>query len=219
MLALASGGTIEYTPAAGFSGVDTFTYTVGDGRGGSAGAMVTVTVGGRPNRVPVRAADDNAIAGFGSSVTIPALANDSDADGDTLSIASVGTPAHGTASISGQGIVHADARIQRRRQLHLRHRRRPWRPIDRDDHDAVAALPNRNPFARADATAVTSGQLVVVDVLANDNDPDGDTIALASVGTPLHGAAAIFGGQIQYVSTPGCRHGQVQLQHRRRSRR
>ncbi len=34
-----------YRAPAGFTGVDTFTYTVGDGRGGTATAVVTVTVG------------------------------------------------------------------------------------------------------------------------------------------------------------------------------
>jgi len=37
-------GTIWYTPAAHFSGVDSFTYTAGDSRGGSSSASVTVTV-------------------------------------------------------------------------------------------------------------------------------------------------------------------------------
>ncbi len=36
---------IDYTPNAGFTGVDTFTYTVSDGQGGSATATVRVRVG------------------------------------------------------------------------------------------------------------------------------------------------------------------------------
>ena len=36
--------TVNYMPNGGFSGVDTFTYTVSDNRGGSATATVTVTV-------------------------------------------------------------------------------------------------------------------------------------------------------------------------------
>lgn len=39
-----AGGTLTYTPRAGFLGVDTFTYTIRDGRGGTATATVTVTV-------------------------------------------------------------------------------------------------------------------------------------------------------------------------------
>ncbi len=39
-----NNGTITYTPAAGFKGTDLFTYTLSDGRGGTATGMVTVTV-------------------------------------------------------------------------------------------------------------------------------------------------------------------------------
>jgi hypothetical protein len=39
-------GDVRYTPTAGFSGVDTFGYIVGDGRGATSSATVTVTVGG-----------------------------------------------------------------------------------------------------------------------------------------------------------------------------
>ena len=42
------GGSWTYTPAAGFTGIDTFTYTVGDGRGGSASALVTVNITAPP---------------------------------------------------------------------------------------------------------------------------------------------------------------------------
>lgn len=37
-------GTVRYTPASGFHGTDSFTYTVSDGQGGSATAPVSLTV-------------------------------------------------------------------------------------------------------------------------------------------------------------------------------
>jgi hypothetical protein len=40
------GVTVTYTPNAGFGGVDSFPYTIGDGAGGAAAATVTVTVTG-----------------------------------------------------------------------------------------------------------------------------------------------------------------------------
>ncbi len=40
--------TVTYTPAPGFTGSDGFTYTLSDGRGGSAQGAVTVTVRNRP---------------------------------------------------------------------------------------------------------------------------------------------------------------------------
>src|SRR4029078_11045719 len=96
------------TAVAGFSGGDAVTYTVSDGRGGSASAGVSVSVGARPNQAPT-ANDDVAATAFGQAVTIAVLANDPDADGDTLTLVSVGAPAHGSASIAGQGIVYRPA--------------------------------------------------------------------------------------------------------------
>jgi hypothetical protein len=201
--AVASGGNILYTPAAGFSGVDTFSYTVSDGRGGSAGATVTITVGASANASPF-ARDDVASTGFGNSVVIDVLANDSDTDGDSLSIASVGSPAHGTASVSGQRILYMPAPGFSGSDS--------FTYVVDDGHGGnatatititVAPQPNRNPIARADTATVTSGQPVLVDALANDSDADGDTLALTSIGVPQHGVATNSGGQIQYVSAPG----------------
>ena len=39
-----AGGTINYQPAANYNGPDSFSYTVSDGKGGSATAVVSVTV-------------------------------------------------------------------------------------------------------------------------------------------------------------------------------
>lgn len=45
-------GTVSYTPNAGFSGTDTFDYTISDGNGGTDTATVTVTVGDAPPPPP-----------------------------------------------------------------------------------------------------------------------------------------------------------------------
>ncbi|WP_156968254.1 Ig-like domain-containing protein, partial [Desulfobacter vibrioformis] len=88
--------SLTYTPASDFTGTDTFTYTVSDGNGGTDTATVTVTVNA-VNYPPI-AADDSAVTDEDHSVTIAVLKNDSDPDGDTLSISSVGTPSHGDAA-------------------------------------------------------------------------------------------------------------------------
>lgn len=201
--AVASGGNILYTPVAGFSGADAFAYTVNDGRGGSASANVAVSVGARPNQPPV-ARDDNAATPFGQTVTISVLANDSDPDSDPLAITSVGVPAHGTVSISGQSLSYMPAAGYTGPDT--------FTYVIDDGHGgtatatvtiSVGAQPNRNPVARPDAATVTSGQVVTIDVLANDNDNDGDVLTVTSLGAPLHGVVAIFGNQAQYASTPG----------------
>jgi large repetitive protein len=40
-----SNGTSNYTPGSGYSGTDSFTYSISDGRGGADSAEVTITVG------------------------------------------------------------------------------------------------------------------------------------------------------------------------------
>ena len=57
-----------------------------------------------PNNPPVAAADSSETA-RGAAVSIDVLANDTDADGDALSVQAVTQPANGTASISENGAV------------------------------------------------------------------------------------------------------------------
>lgn len=49
---LNADGTLTYTPNAGFSGQDSFAYTVADGKGGTATAQVTIVVEPLPEDVP-----------------------------------------------------------------------------------------------------------------------------------------------------------------------
>jgi len=55
---------------------------------------------------PPTAADDNTSTQEDAAKSIAVLTNDSDPDGDTLSIGSVGSPAHGSAVKSGTNVVY-----------------------------------------------------------------------------------------------------------------
>lgn len=83
-------GKLSYIPKAGFTGADTFNYTISDGRGGTATATVVITVNANDmgsNQNPI-AATDYATLEVDAKATIDVLANDTDADGDTLTITS-----------------------------------------------------------------------------------------------------------------------------------
>lgn len=99
-----NGDFLLYTPATDFAGEDSFFYTISDGRGGTASATVNVTV--TSNEPPV-AADDRAIAHQGAEAAIPVLANDSDPDGDPLTVITVADPENGAATINGDLIVYS----------------------------------------------------------------------------------------------------------------
>src|SRR5207247_9099936 len=76
-----------FTPALNFNGTATIGYSISDGNGGTASALITVTVSGA-NDPPVAVNDfTNTVEDV--SVTIQALVNDSDPDGDTWTNTSV----------------------------------------------------------------------------------------------------------------------------------
>jgi len=93
---------IRYTPQSGYTGNDSFTYTIADPSGATATATVTVSV---TNSNPQAAVDSwDFLAGV--SRTIPAngvLANDTDADGDALTAVVVSGVSHGTLTLNSDG--------------------------------------------------------------------------------------------------------------------
>ena len=100
---ISDAGTVTYTPEPDFSGSDSFTYTVGDGSGLTAQAAVKVTVLA-VNEEPL-AVDDAAETLEDTPVTVAVLTNDSDPDGDELTVAEISVPAHGTARLTETGAV------------------------------------------------------------------------------------------------------------------
>ena len=96
-------GTVRYTPAANYNGADTFDYVVSDGHGGTDTGSVAVTVTA-VNDPPV-AHDDTATTAYQTAVAIPVLTNDTDVEGDTLSVIAVGAASHGAVTIGPGGSV------------------------------------------------------------------------------------------------------------------
>ncbi len=84
-----SDGTVTYTPDDNYVGKDTFTYVV---TSGGVSESTTVEVNVTPvNDAPV-AKDDIATTQEDTAVTIDVLPNDTDADGDKLSVESASVP-------------------------------------------------------------------------------------------------------------------------------
>ena len=102
-LTLNADGSFAYTPAANYNGPDSFTYKAYDGRAYSNEATVSLTVNA-VNDTPV-AYDDNAATDQDTPVTINVLANDSDIDGDALTVTNLTQPASGVATINADQTV------------------------------------------------------------------------------------------------------------------
>ncbi len=105
--AAATATGVIYTPAPGYLGADSFTYTISDGHGGSATATVHITVGA-PNHAPT-AGPLSVRVMKGSGIDIPVLQAASDPDGDTLTVTSVkhtGPIPTSVVTINPDGSVH-----------------------------------------------------------------------------------------------------------------
>ncbi len=204
-------GTITYTPnavffnAAGGSGTDSFPYTISDGHGGTATATVTITVTNAP---PVAVNDSATVPHNGTSIIIPVLVNDTDADGDTLTVTSTnGGSAHGTLAINPDGTVTYTPAANNFTPASFTY-------TINDGHGASSTatvtitFANQPPVANP-YTTTTHGAPVNVSIatlLAQDSDPDGDTLAFSGAGlspSPSHGTLNVTGTTITYTPTGG----------------
>lgn len=106
-----SGTTLSFDPGADFDGMAadetrsvTIQITATDRHGATATNDITVTVQGT-NQAPA-ARSDFAVTPQGSGVTMDVTENDTDADGDALSVIAATTPANGSVSFGDGSITY-----------------------------------------------------------------------------------------------------------------
>ncbi|RYF56503.1 MAG: DUF4082 domain-containing protein, partial [Comamonadaceae bacterium] len=103
----AQTNTVSFTPTAGYTGPASFAYSISDGKGGVATGTVSLNVTVPPNNAPVANNDSGYSTAQNNALTIQAaslLANDTDADGDTLTITGIvaGSATNGVATFNAQ---------------------------------------------------------------------------------------------------------------------
>lgn len=189
--------SVVYTPGALFSGADSFTYTVTDSNGGTDTANVTVQVTDT-NGAPV-AVNDTASTPQDTAVVISVLLNDSDPDNDTLTLSLVSGPANGSAVIQGTGFVYTPVAGFDGSDAFT------YQIADIGELTATAQVTvsvsdvNASPVAVDDSVGVNENTAITIAVLANDGDPDGDSVSLASVGSAANGTAVMQGNAVLYT--------------------
>ncbi len=175
-------GTIDYTPNQDFNGTDTITYTISDGNGGTATATVTVTVG--PVNDPPVAVNDTAVTDEESPVTIPVLANDSDVDGDPLTVTNASSP-DGTVVINPDGTVTFTPNPDFNGPTTI-----SYTISDGQGGTATATVDvtvnpvNDAPVANDDVATTPEDTPVTLNVLGNDTDVDGDPLTVTGATSP-----------------------------------
>src|SRR5581483_8299479 len=185
------GPNVLFTPATNFLGSATVGYTITDGSGGTNSALITINVTNRP---PV-AVNDSGSTPKNVSVSIAALANDSDPDSDTLTIVSV-NPTNGTTSIVGPNVLFTPA------TNFLGSATIGYTITDgfggTNSALITITVSNRPPVAVDDSASTSKNVAVSISALANDSDPDSDTLTIVSV-NPTNGTASIVGSNVLFT--------------------
>jgi uncharacterized repeat protein (TIGR01451 family) len=210
-----AGNTISYTPAANFSGVDTYGYRICERLNPDNCSETTVSIEVAPNQVT--AEDDSAETPANTPVTIPVLANDTSVSAplDPASVKIV-TPPQGTAAVGPEGLVTytpvpnylgQDSFTYEVCDLST--------PAPVCDTATVSIRTTGSPPVANPVEAVgQAGQPVVIPVLNNDSDPDGniDPASVLIVGSVDGKTLVVPGegrwsvnpdGSITFLSEPG----------------
>ncbi|MBU2982517.1 tandem-95 repeat protein [Lentibacter algarum] len=196
-------GTITYTPDAGFTGTETITYVIEDGQGGYDTADIVVTV--NPGNEAPTATDDNETTDLDEAVVISVLGNDSDPEGEDLTVIGTTTPANGTAVANGDGTVTYTPNTGFTGTDTF-----DYTITDPSGNESTATVtvvvsdPNQAPIAGDDSDTTDLEMPVVIDVLGNDSDPEGEALTVTGTTEPANGSAVVnANGTITYTPADG----------------
>ncbi len=197
-----NGSDVSYTPDSNFNGSDTFTYTISDGNGGTDTATVNVTVTSVND--PLVAADDSATVSEDSADNvIEVLSNDTDADGDSLTVASVTQPTNGSVTNNGSDVSYTpDANYNGSDSF-------TYTVSDGNGGTDTATVSvtvtsvNDPPVAGDDSATTPEDTPVGINVVVNDGDIDGaiDPTTVTIGQQPLNGSVTIdwLTGEVTYT--------------------
>ncbi|HHN67758.1 MAG TPA: tandem-95 repeat protein, partial [Thermopetrobacter sp.] len=210
-------GTLTYTPDAGFTGADTFTYVLEDANGGRDLATVTVNVGNGDPGVPDVSGPDGGAVGPNGEIMDPVTVTDgapvtpidagahfSDPDGQPLTFAASGLPdglSIDPATGRITGTVANDASADG-----------PYTVVvtatDPDGKQAsgiiVLNVDNPAPEAADDVAWTSPDTPLQLGVMANDGDADGDALDISISGQPANGTVVVNAdGSVTYTPDSG----------------
>ncbi len=197
-LVLAADGSYTYTPNAAAQGLDdgetaqdVFSYTASDGTA-SDSATLTVTVNGA-NDAPVANDDSNMTTEDGPPVSGNVLANDTDVDGEAVTVANPGTyvGSYGTLVLAADGSYTYTPDQAAAQGLDTGEVAQDVFSYTASDGTAtddatltinVSGL-NDAPVANDDTNMTDENTPVSGSVLANDTDVDGETLTVVNAAT------------------------------------
>ncbi len=161
------------------------------------------------NRAPTAVNDAITVRRNAPGTLIAVLANDTDLDSDTLTVASVTQPANGTATTSGSAGAIYTPRTGFAGTDTFTYTLSDGKGGSATATVTVTVLADAAPRAVDDTATVQAGNSVTIAVLANDTDPENGVLRITNVGAPARGTAVILGGSIVYTAPVGTAAGPV----------
>ncbi len=202
-------GKIEYTPALNYFGMDAFTYSATDGNGGTATAMVTITVGA-VNDAPVGEDDLYVVNDMAAIIAPGVLINDRDVDSTALTAMLVTPPVGGTLVLNPDGsFTYTPALCSQLETFTYvvsdgAATSAPVTVTLKVNHTPVANydLYSTQMDTTLDVPGTPQGQFF--GVLNNDDDPDPEPITAQIVQFPANGQLTLRpDGSFVYIPAPG----------------
>ena len=200
-------GTWSYQPNNGYIGQDSFTYDISDGND-TATATVTITVIDPTNDAPT-AVNDTVNGIEDQAVVIAAIANDTDPNGDSLTISSVTQPSSGTVQLNPDQTISYTPAPNTNGPDSFTYTISDGRGGSSQATVNISIAPAADaPVGGQDllSTSIDTGLPINVqaDLLINDFDPDGDTITFVGFAQPTHGQLVDNGdGTLTYTPING----------------
>jgi len=203
-----TGHTLTYTPEANYHGADSFTFKASDGGTDSNTATVTVNVTAVPDAPAAQ--DDTANINEDSGANpISVLANDTDADGDSLTVTAVTPGSHGSVAITeaGTGLSYTPQPDFFGADSFSYTVSDGQGGTDTKTVSVTIANVNDAPAATGEAYRTNSNTRLSVSaptgVLANDADMEGDSLAAQLVSNVSRGTLALNAdGSFVYMPNP-----------------
>ena len=193
---------VNYTPNENYNGEDSFTFKVNDGSEDSNTAIVNITVTA-VNDAPVAVANTLTVLEDAALTSTDVIANDTDVDGDTLSLTAVSTAGTGTVAINADNlsIDYTPAANFNGTEIIT------YTVSDGTLTDATGTFTITvnavNDAPVASAQSVTTIEDVSLDVTLAGTDPESDALTYAIVTSPSNGTVTLVDNKAIYVPSQG----------------
>ncbi len=215
-LTLGPDGSVSYAPQAGYVGPDSFTYHIEDvdpvnGPVSSNPATVSLTVSdAAPVANPESAYSTPKNTDLAVNAANGVLANDTDADGDSLTADLVTTTSHGTLTLHANGSFDYSPDTGFVGNDHFAYQADDGLKTSNQVTDTITvtgtdAAPVANPESAYSTPKNTNLAVNAANgVLANDTDADGDSLTADLVTTTSHGTLTLHAnGSFDYSPDAG----------------